>query len=185
MSARHDERATSPVTCDSRPAARQRQSPDGGRCASADSLAFSLIEVLVVLTLIGALVGIAGPAVVDAMDDAKVAQAASEIVALSAELSVFFLDNERYPDSLAEIGRAGTSDPYGNPYYYTNIAGSGSKKGGTKGRRDRFLVPVNSDFDLYSAGKDGITALPFTAEESRDDVVRANNGMFIGLAEDF
>ena len=184
MSARHHERAINPPTRET-PSAGQRQPVDRARGASENSLAFSLIEVLVVLTLIGALVGIAVPAAIDAIDDAQAAQAASEIVALSAEVSVFFYDNDRYPDSLAEIGRAGTLDPYGNPYYYTNIAGADMKKGGSKGRKDRFLVPVNSDFDLYSAGKDGITALPFTAEESQDDVVRANNGMFIGLAEDF
>jgi len=149
------------------------------------SSAFSLIELLVTLTLIAAIAGIGLPAIADAMDDARVAHAASEIAALSAEVSVFFYDNERYPDSLAEIGQAGVLDPYGNPYYYTNIAGSGNKGGVAMGRRDRFLVPVNSDFDLYSAGKDGITSLPFTASESQDDVVRANNGMFVGLAKDF
>lgn len=144
------------------------------------SRAFSLVEVLVVLVLIGALVSIAGPALVKAMDDARAAQAAGEIAALGAEISVFWHDNERYPDSLAEIGRAATLDPYGNPYYYANIEG-----GGTEGRRDRFLVPVNSDFDLYSSGKDEATDLPFTASVSRDDIVRANNGLFVGLAKDF
>ena len=76
------------------------------------------------------------------------------------------------------------TDPYGEPYEYTNIAASKAGKGGG-GRRDRFLVPVNSDFDLYSKGKDKNTVLPFTAPESHDDIVRCNNGGYIGLAEDF
>lgn len=166
------------------PQARTRPAPWDRVVSGArpDSLAFSLVEVLVVLVLICALVGIGGPALVKAMDDARVAQAASEIAALSAEISVFWHDNERYPDSLAEIGRAGTLDPYGNPYYYENI---GDNPGSSVGRRDRFLVPVNSDFDLYSAGKDGVTVRPFTDPVSRDDIVRANNGLFIGLAKDF
>ena len=46
-------------------------------------------------------------------------------------------------------------------------------------------MPVNSDFDLYSMGADGESSAPFTAKNSHDDVVRANNGAFIGLAEDY
>jgi len=46
-------------------------------------------------------------------------------------------------------------------------------------------VPVNSDFDLYSKGKDKESVAAFTAKMSHDDIVRANNGMFVGLADDF
>ncbi len=52
-------------------------------------------------------------------------------------------------------------------------------------RRDRFLVPINSDFDLYSIGKDGGSQAPFTAMDSRDDIVRANDGGYVGLASGF
>ena len=52
-------------------------------------------------------------------------------------------------------------------------------------RKDRFLTPVNSDYDLYSVGIDGDSQAAFTAKVSRDDVVRANDGGFVGLAEDF
>jgi general secretion pathway protein G len=34
-------------------------------------------------------------------------------------------------------------------------------------------------------GKDGDTMTPFTAKPSWDDVVRANNGRFVGLAADY
>ncbi|MBW2244968.1 MAG: prepilin-type cleavage/methylation domain-containing protein, partial [Deltaproteobacteria bacterium] len=50
-------------------------------------------------------------------------------------------------------------------------------------RKDRFLVPINTSFDLYSMGKDGQTRAPLNPPVSRDDVVRANDGSFIGLAE--
>ena len=50
---------------------------------------------------------------------------------------------------------------------------------------DRFLVPLNSDFDLYSMGRDGESVAPLTAAKSREDVVRAANGAFIGLASKF
>jgi general secretion pathway protein G len=46
-------------------------------------------------------------------------------------------------------------------------------------------VPINSDFDLYSVGKDGQSQDPLTAPVSRDDIVRANNGRFVGLASTY
>ena len=52
-------------------------------------------------------------------------------------------------------------------------------------RKDRFLVPINSDFDLYSMGKDGQSVGPLTAQKSHDDVIRANDGGFYGLASNF
>jgi general secretion pathway protein G len=65
--------------------------------------------------------------------------------------------------------------------------GSTKGKGGEKqkARKDRFLVPINSDFDLYSMGKDGDSKAPFTAKASRDDIVRVNDGGYVGLAEEF
>jgi len=67
--------------------------------------------------------------------------------------------------------------------------GSGGPGGGGGGaaqaRKDRFLVPINTDFDLYSMGKDGESVPALTAAKSRDDVVRAANGAFIGLASKF
>jgi len=38
---------------------------------------------------------------------------------------------------------------------------------------------------LYSRGKDGDSSGPLSAKASRDDIVRANNGGFIGLGEDY
>jgi general secretion pathway protein G len=52
-------------------------------------------------------------------------------------------------------------------------------------RKDKNLHPLNSDFDLYSIGKDGESRQPLTAKWSRDDVVRANDGGFVGLASEY
>ncbi|MCP5251868.1 MAG: hypothetical protein H6939_09135 [Burkholderiales bacterium] len=46
-------------------------------------------------------------------------------------------------------------------------------------------MPINSDYDLYSMGKDGASVSPLTAKASRDDIIRANNGRFIGRAADY
>jgi general secretion pathway protein G len=52
-------------------------------------------------------------------------------------------------------------------------------------RKDRNLVPINTDFDLYSMGKDGETVMPLTTPKSQDDIVRASNGAFVGLGSDY
>jgi general secretion pathway protein G len=75
-------------------------------------------------------------------------------------------------------------DPWGNLYQYLKIEGKEKKDVG-KMRKDHNMVPVNTDFDLYSKGKDGKSQTPFTAKASRDDIVRANNGRYIGLVSDY
>jgi general secretion pathway protein G len=52
-------------------------------------------------------------------------------------------------------------------------------------RKDKNLVPINSEYDLYSVGPDGDSVPPLTAQPSRDDIVMANDGKFIGLASDY
>ena len=64
--------------------------------------------------------------------------------------------------------------------------GGGPPCGGIGGaRKDRFLVPINSDFDIYSMGRDGQTVAPLTAKKSHDDIIRASDGGFYGLAAYF
>ena len=72
-------------------------------------------------------------------------------------------------------------DPWGLPYEYLNLDGVPIGMM----RKDQALVPINSDYDLYSKGPDGASIMPLTAPMSRDDVVRANNGAFIGIASDY
>jgi general secretion pathway protein G len=38
---------------------------------------------------------------------------------------------------------------------------------------------------LYSAGPDGVTQTQLQGNNARDDIVRANNGQFIGTASDY
>lgn len=75
-------------------------------------------------------------------------------------------------------------DPWGNPYQYLNIANGGNRIRG-RVRKDRNLVPLNTDFDIYSMGPDGESRPPLTARHSWDDIVRASNGSFIGIASDY
>jgi len=61
--------------------------------------------------------------------------------------------------------------------------GDKSKKG--KPRKDHSLHPINCDYDLYSKGADGKSTAPLTAKISQDDIIRANNGGYFGLASNY
>ena len=52
-------------------------------------------------------------------------------------------------------------------------------------RKDHNLHPLNTEFDLYSVGKDGSSSAPLTAANSLDDIVWARDGSFVGRAKDF
>jgi general secretion pathway protein G len=52
-------------------------------------------------------------------------------------------------------------------------------------RRDKYLFPLNTDYDLFSLGPDGLTATALNNPQSLDDVIRANNGGFFGVASDY
>lgn len=69
-------------------------------------------------------------------------------------------------------------DPWGSPYQYLKLL----LKSKGKVCKDHNLVPSNSDYDLYSLGKDKQSVSPLTAKASNDDIIRANNGDFVGLA---
>ena len=141
---------------------------------------FTVIELLAVMAIIGALATIAVPQIQDSIERAKVARAIGDIHALQTELD----GQDTLPDDLSALGRAGMLDPWGNAYVYLKFAqkAHGPPQGA---RRDRFLVPINSLYDLYSMGKDGNTVVALTAKASQDDVIRANDGAYIGLASRF
>lgn len=52
-------------------------------------------------------------------------------------------------------------------------------------RRDRYMFPLNTDYDLFSLGPDHQTATSLGEGIGLDDVIRANNGGFFGRASDY
>jgi len=52
-------------------------------------------------------------------------------------------------------------------------------------RRDRYMFPLNTDYDLFSLGPDQRTASSLGEAVGLDDVIRANNGGFFGRASDY
>ena len=146
------------------------------------SRGFTVIELMLGVAILAMLAGIAYPSYQRYAERARVAQAVIDIGSISATVKAYAVDNLAYPANLDEVGKAGMKDPWGYPYQYTNLDDA---KGKGKARKNKNLVPINSDFDLYSIGKDGASTSALTAKGSRDDVVRANDGRFIGLASDY
>lgn len=102
---------------------------------------FTLIEIMVVITILGILAALIVPRVVGRTDDAKIAAAKQDIASIMQALKLYRLDNGRYPTTeqglQALITRPGTEplpgnwkaggylerssvpkDPWGHPYQY-------------------------------------------------------------------
>lgn len=143
---------------------------------------FTLLELMMAVTIIGVVSGFGVVSYRGYIERAKTTAAISDIRMMTVGISQFVLDNRRLPDDIEEAGYAGRKDPWGNDYVYLRFTGPGSRG---KARKDRRLVPINSDYDLYSMGKDGQSRAPLVVPVSKDDIIRASNGAFIGVAADF
>lgn len=146
------------------------------------SRGFTLVEVLIAIAIIGVLAAIAIPAYGDYVEKTRIYGAVQDISSMSISIKQYWLDAGAYPDSLADVGLGGKLDPWDNPYRYLNLF---NKKGKGGNRKDKKLNPLNSDFDLYSMGKDGSSKTQITNKVSVDDVIRANDGRFIDLAANY
>jgi general secretion pathway protein G len=118
-----------------RNAARRRRRGQAG---------FTLVEILVVITIIGLIMALVGPRVLNYLGDSKTKAARIQIESFSSALDLFFLDLGRYPTSSEGLGalaqrpgnasgwngpylRGGVlpTDPWGRPYVYRSPAERG------------------------------------------------------------
>ena len=102
---------------------------------------YTLIEILVVLTIISLLLGLVGPRVLSYLGDSKVKTAKLQIESFSSALDLFYLDAGRYPTSSEGLdaltqrpsnvsvwngpylkGGRVPNDPWGNGYQYRSSA---------------------------------------------------------------
>ncbi|PLZ01869.1 type II secretion system protein GspG [Burkholderia sp. WAC0059] len=118
---------------------------------------FTLIEVMVVIAIIGILAALIVPKIMSRPDQARVVAARQDIGTLMQALSLYRLDNGRYPtqdqglpalvqkptvDPVPGNWKSGgyldrvPMDPWGNPYQYLNPGAHG-------------------DIDVFSFGADG------------------------------
>jgi general secretion pathway protein G len=132
---------------------------------------FTLVEMLVVITIIGLIMALVGPRVLNYLGESKVKAARIQIQSFAAALDLFYLDAGRYPTSaegLAALVRptgglagwngpylkGGTlpNDPWGTPYVYRSPGEHGV-------------------YDIISYGADGQQGGTGTAA----DITTANN----------
>jgi general secretion pathway protein G len=116
---------------------------------------FTLVEMLVVIAIIGLIMGLIGPRVLNYLSESKVKAARIQMQSFASALDLFYLDAGRYPSSaegLAALvrgtpglaawngpylkGGAVPNDPWGNPYIYR-------------------APGEHNPFDIMSLGSDG------------------------------
>lgn len=240
------------------------------------SAGFTLLELMIVVTVIAVLASIGVPVYTSALRTARICKATQELRVLSQAIDVYRSQNDgQLPLTLYEVDYGGRLDPWGTPYCYLNYAtgtgdglqwavsvglvdpsslvttpaaltpptangnGNGNGNGGKKGtgggngggngiggqvaavasdltgqqvadlvhslkqadltvapvftavpvedtrRRDKYLFPLNTDYDLFSIGPDGRSSVSLCNAMALDDVIRANDGGFFGVAASY
>jgi general secretion pathway protein G len=120
--------------------------------------AFTLLEVMVVVVILGILAALVVPKIIGRPDEARVIAARQDIASLMQALKLYRLDNQRYPVTeqglqalvtrpevapLAPNWKGGgyierlPHDPWGNPYQYLNPG-------------------LHGEIDIFSLGADGM-----------------------------
>ena len=91
--------------------------------ASDPEAGFTLVEMLVVITIIGLIMGLVGPRVLNYLAESKIKAAKIQIESLSAAIDLYYLDNGHYPASSdgleALVRRPAGDDSWNGPYLKT------------------------------------------------------------------
>jgi general secretion pathway protein G len=107
-------------------------------CRSNPEAGFTLVEILVVITIIGLIMGLIGPRVLGYLSDSKAKTARIQIQGFASALDLYYLDNGRYPTASEGLralaqkpdgavvwngpylnGTIVPKDPWGHPYVYS------------------------------------------------------------------
>jgi len=126
--------------------------------ATSSQRGFSLVEILVVLVIMGLLISIVAPTVLNRADEARVQKVYADFKAIETALKIYRLDNYVYPTTeqgLEALVEASSLDPEPRNF----------KTGGYLqqvpldpwGRPYLYLSPgENGEIDIYSLGADGV-----------------------------
>jgi general secretion pathway protein G len=152
-----------------------------GRVAAGER-GWTLIELLILVVILGIILAIAAPALLQTLERVRLKRAVADMRMIDFEIGLYRDLVEGLPSSLDDLGPGNRLDPWGRAYVYYPFVGPGWRGGA---RKDRFLVPINSGYDLYSLGPDRKSRPPLQHPLSLDDIVRANDGQFYGRGRDF
>jgi general secretion pathway protein G len=116
---------------------------------------FTLVEMLVVLAILGLVVGLVGPRVLNYLSDSKVKTAQIQMENLASALDLYYLDAGRYPTTEEGLGalvrRPANAGPWNGPYLKT----TGVPKD-PWGRDYLYRAPgQNAPYDVGSLGPEG------------------------------
>jgi general secretion pathway protein G len=128
---------------------RQRRRVRGGEAG------FTLVEILVVITIIGLIMALVGPRVLNYLAESKVKAARIQVESFASSLDLFYLDAGRYPSSsegLAALAqRPGGIDSWNGPYLRTGLVPNDPW-----GRPYIYRSPgEHGPYDIISYGSDG------------------------------
>ena len=116
---------------------------------------FTLVEMLVVITIIALIVGLVGPRVLNYLTESKVKAAKIQIESFGSALDLYYLDIGRYPTSAEGLGalvqRPGNVNLWNGPYIRANALPNDPW-----GRAYVYRAPgQQGPYDLISYGSDG------------------------------
>ncbi len=134
------------------------------------------------LGIVAVIAAIGVPSYISYKQKAYVTAATMDIMTIVTAINRYNTINNSPPPDLATIGFDTLLDPWGRPYVYLSFTGL---KGKGQMRKDKNLNPLNTQYDLYSVGADGQSKPPLTVPVSKDDVIMANDGNYIGLASGY
>ena len=144
---------------------------------------FSSLELMLAVAAVGIVAAFALPTNTDSIDRPSVDKAVGDIDTLDLAIREYrSRNNDALPPNLTVLTVPTILDPWGRPYQYLPFdAGMNHEHA----RQDQNQALINSDYDLYSKGKDGISAPSLELPASHDDIIRAGNGRYVGPADNY
>ena len=138
---------------------------------------FSLVELLFVIAIIGALASMALPSFNEFKTNAKNKACASDLRTIDNAIAAYSISNNALPASLNDIGMGTLVDPWGRSYVYQSLSDAAAVP-----LEDNIVgSQLNTDYDLYSKGSDGASTPASGDPTNTDDIVRSNNGAYVGM----